>query len=218
MAIGKIEPIRSTTPSTAVSSVASASKNLQNQILMKQQNLKKLSTDSSLSIDEKEKQRQELQKEIEELKRKLEQMRLKQEETKKAEEAKEQKDIEIKEASETQTEKQENHDSAVEASEEHKRETVELSANEVQKMLDTNFVLKEEMVQQGAAYDRENTVRVLSSEIKQDELYGTDTSAKEERLDVIQDKGHFFTDAKYKNKTLENPSLIHLDAQVVIPQ
>ena len=93
MAIGRIEPIRSTTPSTAVTSVASASKTLQNQLLMKQQNLKKLSTDSTLSIDEKEKQRQELQKEIEELKRKLEQMRLKQEETKKAEEAKEQKEV-----------------------------------------------------------------------------------------------------------------------------
>lgn len=218
MAIGRIEPIRSTTPSTAVSSVASASKNLQNQILIKQQNLKKLSTDSSLSIDEKEKQRQELQKEIEELKRKLEQMRLKQEETKKAEESKKRKDLEIEEASETQTEKQENHTSAVEESEEHKHEMTELSANEVQKMLDTNFVLKEEMVQQGAAYDRENTVRILSSEIKQDELYGTDTSAKEERLDTIRDKGSFWTDAKYKAQEPETPPLIHPDVQVVINQ
>lgn len=218
MAIGRIEPIRSTTPSTAVTSVASASKTLQNQLLMKQQNLKKLSTDSTLSIDEKEKQRQELQKEIEELKRKLEQMRLKQEETKKAEEAKEQKDLEIKETSETQTEKQENHTSAVEKSEEHRRETVELSANEVQKMLDANFVLKEEMVQQGVAYDRENTVRILSSEIKQDELYGTDTSSKEERLDIIQDKGSFWTDARYKAQEPETPPLIHPDVQVVIDQ
>ena len=42
--------------------------------------IEKLSSDSNLSINEREKARQELEKEIEALKRKLEQMRLKQEE------------------------------------------------------------------------------------------------------------------------------------------
>ena len=90
MAIEKISRVNSITAPTSMSNVASASKNLQSQLLIKQQNLKKLSTNADLSTEEKEKQRRELQKEIEELKRKLEQMRLKQEETEKAKEAKEQ--------------------------------------------------------------------------------------------------------------------------------
>ena len=96
MAIGKIQPIKSTTPATSVSSVTSASKTLQNQLQLKQQTLKKLSNDSNLTIDEKEKERQELQKEIEALKRKLEQMRLKQEEAQKSEKAEQKKEIPFK--------------------------------------------------------------------------------------------------------------------------
>jgi len=44
MAIGKIEPINSTTPSASVSSVTTASKTLQNQIQMKQQAQKRQGT------------------------------------------------------------------------------------------------------------------------------------------------------------------------------
>lgn len=216
MAIGRIERINPTTPSTAVSSVTSASKNLQNQILMKQQNLKKLSTDSNLSIDEKEKQRQKLQKEIEELKRKLEQMRLKQEETKKEEEAKQQKEVELEKASETKTEKEENYTFAVDKSVEHKQETMELSADEVQKILDTNLFLKEEMVQQGVDYDKKNTVRVRSSEIKQDELHGLDTTEKEEELKELQEKENFWADAKNKQNQTEKQPIVSPDMQVVI--
>lgn len=218
MAIGRIEPISSSTPTTAISNVTSASKNLQNQILLKQQNLKKLSSDSNLSVDEREKQRQELQKEIEELKRKLEQMRLKQEETEKTKEAEQKKELELEKASETQKEKEENNTSAVHKSEEHKRENIELSANEVQKILDTNLFLKEEMVQQGVEYDQQNTMRVLTSEIKQDELYGVDTSSKEEQLKELQEKENFWLDAKYKNQKQETPPLINPDMQVVIGQ
>lgn len=216
MAIGRIERISSATPSTAVSNVTSASKNLQNQILMKQQNLKKLSNDSQLSVDEKEKQRQELQKEIEELKRKLEQMRLKQEEAEKSEEAKQKKEVEVEKASETKTEKEENNASAVHKSEEDKREAMELSANEVQKMLDTNLFLKEEMIQQGVEYDQKNTVRILSSEIRQDELYGFDTTSKEEQLKELQEKENFWVEAKNEDNQSEVPPLINPDMQVVI--
>ena len=216
MAIGKIERINATTPSTAVSSVTSASKNLQSQILMKQQNLKKLSTDSNLSIDEKEKQRQKLQKEIEELKRKLEQMRLKQEETEKAKEAEEQKEVEMEKVSETKTEKEENYTFAVDKSEEHKKEVVELTADEVQKILDTNLFLKEEMVQQGVEYDQKNTVRILSSEIRQDEIHGSDTTEKEEELKELQKKENFWVEAKNNEKQPEKQPIVSPDMQVVI--
>ena len=217
MAIGKIEPIKSTTPTTSVSSVTSASKSLQNQIQMKQQTLKKLSNDSSLSVNEREKERQELEKEIEALKRKLEQMRLKQEEAQKTEQAEQKKEIDLEKVSESQTEKEENNNTAVQKSEEHKKETIEISAEEAQKILDTNLFLKEEMVQQGVEYDKQNNVRVLTAEIKLDEIHGEDTSAKEEQLKELQEKENYWLDAKNKNDKQEPKTLISPDMQVVIP-
>ncbi len=216
MAIGKIEPIKSTTPTTSVSSVTSASKSLQNQIQMKQQTLKKLSNDSSLSINEKEKERQELEKEIEALKRKLEQIHLKQEETQKIQETEQKREVELENVSETQTEKEENNSTAVQKSEEHKKETIEISAEEAQKILDTNLFLKEEMVQQGAEYDQQNNVRVLTAEIKLDELHGEDTTSKEEQLKELQEKENFWLDAKNKDTKQEPQPLVHPDMQVII--
>ena len=216
MAIGKIEPINSTTPSSSVSSVTSASKTLQNQIQMKQQTLKKLSNDSHLSVNEKEKARQELEKEIEALKRKLEQMRLKQEEEQKTEKAEQEKEVELEKTSETKTEKEEQNTTAVQKSEEHKNETREFSAEEAQKILDTNLFLKEEMVQQGVEYDQQNNVRVLTAEIKLDEIHGEDTTAKEEELKELQEKENFWLDAKNKDTKQEPQPLISPDMQVVI--
>lgn len=216
MAIGKIEPIKSTTPTTSVSSVTSATKTLQNQIQMKQQSLKKLSNDSNLSINEKEKARQELEKEIEALKRKLEQMRLKQEEAQKSEKAEQKKELELEKSSETQTEKENNNTTAVQKSEEHKKETIEISAEEAQKILDANLFLKEEMVQQGVEYDQQNNVRVLTAEIKLDGLHGEDTSSKEEQLKELQEKENFWLNAKNKDTKQEPQPLISPDMQVVI--
>lgn len=216
MAIGKIEPIKNTTPTTSVSSTTSASKTLQNQIQMKQQTLKKLSNDSSLSVNEKEKERQELEKEIEALKRKLEHMRLKQEEAQKTEQAEQKKEANLEKVSETQKEKEENNSTAVQKSEEHKKETIEISAEEAQKILDTNLFLKEEMVQQGVEYDKQNNVRVLTAEIKLDEIHGEDTSSKEEQLKELQEKENFWLDAKNKDDKQEQQPLISPDMQVVI--
>lgn len=217
MAIGKIQPIKSTTPATSVSSVTSASKTLQNQLQLKQQMLKKLSNDSNLTIDEKEKERQELQKEIEALKRKLEQMRLKQEEAQKSEKAEQKKETELEKVSKTQTEKEENNATAVQKSEEHKKETIEISAEEAQKILDTNLFLKEEMVQQGVEYDQQNNVRVLTAEIKLDEIHGENTSSKEEQLKELQEKENFWLDAKNNKEKEQKPQpLISPDMQVVI--
>ena len=216
MAIEKIARISSTTPTTAVSSTTNISKNLQNQLQMKQQTLKKLSTDSTLSTDEKQKQRLELEKEIEALKRRLEQMRLKQEDEKKAAEAEEKKEIELEKTSETKTEKEENNDNAVKEAEEHKKETIEFSAKDAQKLLDANFYLKEEMVQQGVEYDQQNNVRVLNSEIKQDELHETDTTLKEEQLEDVQKRQKFWIENQKQENKQEQKPLISPDMQVVI--
>ena len=216
MAIGKIARISNTTPASAVSSATNTSKTLQNQLQMKQQTLKKLSTDSTLSIDEKQKERQELEKEIEALKRRLEQMRLKQEDEKKATEAEEKKEIELEKTSETKTEKEENNEDAVKKSEEHKKETTEFSAKDAQKILDANFFLKEEMVQQGVEYDQQNTVRVLDAEIKLDELHGADTALKEEQIEDIQKREKFWIDNKNKENEQAQKPLISPDMQVVV--
>ena len=216
MAIGKIEPVNTTTPVTSVSNATNTSKNLQNQIQLKQQSLKELSNDSSLSISEKEKTRQKIEKEIEALERKLEQLRLRQEDAKKSEEAKQKKEADLEKVSETQTEKEENHTSAVQKIEENKKETVDLSAKEVQKMLDTNLFLKNEMIQQGVEYDQQNNVRVLTAEIKLDELHGEDTSEKEEQLKEMQEKEKLWRDAQNKKTQQEPQPLIHPDMQVVI--
>lgn len=216
MAIGKIEPINTTTSVASTQTVNSTSKNLQNQIQLKQQSLNELSKDASLSASEKEKARQKIEKEIEALERKLEQMRLRQEEAKKSEEAKQKKEADLEKVSETQTEKEENNTSAVKKIDEHKKETVELSAKEVQKMLDTNLFLKDEMVQQGVEYDQKNNVRVLTAEIKLDELHGEDTSEKEEQLKEMQEKEKLWRDAQNKNTKQEPQPLVHPDMQVVI--
>ena len=216
MAIGKIEPINTTTSVASTQTVNSTSKNLQNQIQLKQQSLNELSKDASLSASEKEKARQKIEKEIEALERKLEQMRLRQEEAKKSEEAKQKKEADLEKVSETQTEKEENNTSAVQKIDEHKKETVELSAKEVQKMLDTNLFLKDEMVQQGVEYDQENNVRVLTAEIKLDELHGEDTSEKEEQLKEMQEKEKLWRDVQNKNTKQEPQPLVHPDMQVVI--
>ena len=101
MTIGKMNKISDIATSTQASGNSNASKTLESQLLVKQQNLRKLSTDSRLSVEEKEKQRQELQNEIEELKRKMEMLQLKSEETKSAKEVerikKEEHDISIEE-------------------------------------------------------------------------------------------------------------------------
>ena len=194
MAIGRVQRITNTTPSAAVSSITNTSKSLQNQLQIKQQNLKKLSTDSHMSIDEKEKERQELQKEIEELKRKLEQMRLKQEEQEKTEKSEQKKEINLEEAAKTESEKAENETNSVKATEEEKLERKELSASEVQQMLDSNIALKEDMVQQGVQYDLENNMRVLSSEIKQDERREVDTSSKKEDKKELRDRENFWVE------------------------
>jgi len=213
MAIEKINRINNV---AAPATVSNTSKNLQTQLMMKQQNLNKLANDSKLGADEKEKKLQELQKEIEELKRRLAQMRRNQEEAEKAAKAKQTQDIDLEKAAETESQKEENNTSAVEKTEEVKKERVELSAKEVQEMLDTKFELKQEMIQQGAEYDKQNTIRVLSSEIKQDEIYGTNTTSKEAELKELQTKENFWVEAQNEAKQPEVTPLINPDMKVIL--
>lgn len=216
MAIGKVNRVNNISASTPVSNTTSISKNLQNQILAKQQNLKKLSTDSQLSVEEKEKQRQELQKEIEELERKLEQIQLKSKEAEKMEKEVEkvESEDEIEKAAE---EKEYNREVfASKEKEDNQKNKEPIPVEDVQKILHHNLILKDEMVQQGVAYDKENTVRILLAEINQDEIRGLDTSAKEEEIKEIREKEIFWRDVKNKNNEIEKSKIVNPDMQVVI--
>lgn len=213
MAVGKVSAINNITGTTAVQNVTSTSKNLQNQLLAKQQNLKKITTDSTLSLEEREKQRQKLEKEIEELKRRLEQIQLKAKEAEKSEKEIEEVESE-KEVEETKEEKKEDVSAFVKEEEIKKQE--QIPAEDVQKILHHNLYLKDEMVEQGVAYDKENTVRLLYAEIHQDEIRGMDTSSKEEDVKELQEKENFWEESKNKKLEDEKSKVINPDMQVVI--
>ena len=74
MAINKVSfniAIPNTTSSTGSTAMDSESKSLQNQLTIEQRRLKKLSSDSEMSAEEKAKELQEIQRQIAELNRKL---------------------------------------------------------------------------------------------------------------------------------------------------
>lgn len=214
MAVGKVGRINNISGTTQVSNISSTSKNLQSQLLAKQQNLKKLSTDSSLSLEEKEKQRQKLEKEIEELKRRLEKMRLEAKEAEKTEEEIEKVESE-KKVEETKEEKEVGKTDFMKKEEEHKIQE-QIPVEDVQKILHHNLYLKDEMVEQGVAYDKENTIRLISSEMNQDELRGLDTSSKEEQVKEIREKEIFWEDVKKEKTTEQKAPIVSPDMQVVI--
>ena len=161
-------------------------------------------------------------KEIEMLERKLEQLRQKQEEEKSAEKAKENKEVEAKEVGKTEAEKEVTNKTsekeATQQDQEHKTEIKELSLDDVKEILDNNFTLKETMIEQGAAYDKENYVRQLTSEINQDQLLGSDTTSKEAELETLLTQENHWQNAKANQaKSEQEPApLIHPDAQVSI--
>ena len=220
MEIGSIQRISAMAPSSSVISATATSKTLQSQLQMKQQNLKNLSYDTSLSKEEKAKQEQAYKKEIEELKRKLEQLRQKQEKEEDLEKVKENTKAESKKIDKAESQKEvcdeDSENNAVLQNNKKNLEIKELSLDEVQKILDDNFALKETMIEQGAAYDKENYVRRLTAEIKQDQLLNADTSSKEAQLEKLLTQENHWQNAKTKQTTAEPAPIIHPDIQVSI--
>lgn len=219
MNVGKItsnqvNPIPVTNTTTATSN----SKNIQNQITSKQQHLSRLSSDAKLNAQEKEKKRREIQKEIDELNRKLELARMKQEEAdkkaakehQKADAQKEQLITEINDKStettklysdKTKTEKVSDEKQTNEAKEietEKKQKQIDMAIEDVQKMLSADYELQKELSQKHVDDQIDSTVKVIKSEIKQDQFYETDTSHKEAELETIQAKENFWTEEAQK--------------------
>ena len=216
MTIGKMNQISDMATSMQASGNSNASKTLESQLLVKQQNLRKLSTDSRLSVEEKEKQRQELQNEIEELKRKMEMLQLKSKETESGEEVerikKEEHDISIEEKEDEEATKV----SIKEEDEQEKQEAASLE--DVQKMFQQNILLKDEMLQQEADNGKKNTIRIKESEIHQDEIFGSDITSKRKQLKAFQEKENFWISAKNEKAKQENIATVSPDVKVIISE
>ena len=172
--------------SAPVSLTDTETKSIQNQITGKQQNLNRLSSDSEMSAEEKAKERQEIQKQIAELNRKLRMLRMeKKEEAKESEKEQEQKTALKDERTEEVTE-----DESAKGIEKQQEKPNSLPQN-IQKMLESGTLLQKERIQQTTDHKKELTEEILETEIKLDELYGTDTSAKREQLSSLMKKDFF---------------------------
>lgn len=192
MAINSVG-LNNTTPGVTPSSISptdSETKSIQNEITSQSQRLNRLSSDSEMSAEEKAKKRQEIQKEIAELNRKLRMLRMQQkEDDKKAQEEQEAKTSVIKEQiAETSKEETENKSSENGLKDSEKEDALEqfektsIPPQNIKKLLESGTLLQKERIQQSVFHKETSAENILEAEIKSDKLYGTDTSAKEEKL------------------------------------
>ncbi len=166
-------------------------KNILNQITSRQQSLNRLSSDSKISAEEKAKERQEIQKQIAELNRKLRMLRLeKKEEVKEAQKEQEQKAALEEGTKKSFLEKESGESDNVEKEKEDLQK-INISPQDVQKLLEAGTVLQKERIQQSVEQKREGVENVLESEMAMDKLYGSDISVKEEKLYSFRKKKIF---------------------------
>jgi len=233
------------TPTATNTAGNSSTKNLQTEITSKQQHLKQISSDNSITATEKEEKRRELQKEIDELNRELAQKKLEQREKAK-EAAKEQEQAaarkaellkkststnELKEglsqisSKETEMGKSTETRQDIEKADALKdnQKKADMSVKEIQHILSADYLIQKERVQEQVDMKKESTINVLESEINQDKIYGTDTTKKEAELDALRSKENFWSDAQktqesQKKTTEQTQRAINADAKIVIDQ
>lgn len=197
MAINNVtlnKSVQSVTTAT-VSAAEKERENLQQQIAGKEQRLNRLSTDSKMTAEEKEKERQEVQKQIQELNRKLRLLQMeKKEEAQKAAKEKEQ---ELRVAEQQKPEEKEN---AVDPIEEMEKRNLQL--DNIHKILASDAVIQQNLVQESVSKRQEGKIRVLENEIKSDGLYGTDTTAKQKELSALTRQKKLEIEPKEQGKKL----------------
>lgn len=221
MAINPVEKINSTMPVTQVQQTPAQDKNLQSQIVVEQQRLKRVSSDDDMTASEKEQKRREIQKEIDELNRKL-----KEEETRKkeaaAEAAKKQEQEEALKKEELQEKinpaKQTKTEAAIELSKEKEinlqEKHIDMSVKDIQQMLSAEYFIQKERIQEHVDMEIQSTIQVLKSEISQDKLYGADTTKKEAELKALQEKENFWTNASIEAKTKQTQDSDQMKSQI----
>ena len=180
-----LDKVSSNIASSVISSTDTETKNILNQITSKQQSLNRLSSESEMSAEEKAKERQEIQKQIAELNRKLRMIRMeKKEEAKEAEKEQEQKAAFIENQKKELSRKESDTDNSSETLKEQ-QEKMNVSPQNIQKILEAETILQKEHIQQNVIRDKEAIESVMGTEIKADRLYGTDTSVKEKQLSSL---------------------------------
>ena len=219
-----IQPV-SSVPAVSKISVDSNTRTIQTQINSKQQHMKKISSDDTITATEKEEKRRQLQKEIDELNRKLELKKQEQEE--KAKEATRKQEQEAMQKAEflkedtlkkisTSDHEQKKLDSEQKPKENDVKpekkepEHVDMPVKEIQKMLSAEYLVQKEQMQKQVDTKADNTIQVVKSEIAQDQRYGSDTTKKESELETLQQKQNFWSDAQKQEKATinQNPKVI----------
>lgn len=149
----------------------SESKEVQNQISSAQKKLKELASDHQLNEEEKAKKRKEIQQQIAELNKQLKQHQM-----------------------ELRREKEKEKASNVPEEEEEKRSFEEeagakgAAQNGIKAIISANSAISHAKAQGNLALSMEGRVRVLQSEISQDERYGKDTGQKQRELKKLEQK------------------------------
>lgn len=171
--------------SVAISPIDTETKNIMNQITNRQQSLNRLSSDSEMPAEEKAKERQEIQKQIAELNRKLRMLRMeKKEEAEEIEKEQKQKTASEENAKEKVSQVEAEKISLVTDTEKQQGKNT-VSPQNIKKILESGSVLQKERIQQKVEQKEEAIQNVLEAEIKADELYGTDSTVKKEKLRVL---------------------------------
>jgi len=162
---------------------------LKNQIAGKEQRLNRLSSDSQMTAEEKAKERQEVQKQIQELNRKLRLLQMEKEEE--AREAAKEKAQQLQAKESDKTEVKESEEKRIDGVE---KENPQLE--NIQKVLVSDSAIQQSRIQESVTGRQDAKIRVLETEIKLDKLYGTDTSAKQEKLSELSRKKRFEIEPK----------------------
>lgn len=237
-----ISPV-SVAPTVTNTNTSNDTKNIQSQITSKQQSLKKISSDDTITATEKEEKRREIQKEIDELHRKLELKKQEQEEkakeaAKKQEQAATLRENALKqttsddttaatkpdESSTTPIEKTKRPDTAPqdtdkEAIEKAEEKPVDMSVKDIHQMLSADYLVQKERVQEQVDVERKNAINVMEAEIAQDKIYGTDTTRKEAELKSLQEKENFWSNTqKQESEHTKVQTAMNASAKVVVDQ
>ena len=210
------------TVSTNSLSVASAeSKTLQTQITGKQQSLNKLTADAEMTVSEKEKERRKIKQEIAELNRKLRQEQLKeQEDSRELKKEQEKKKI-IKEEllQELNPKKEDTSASSSESQEDIAQEdtsaTTDIPVVTLKNVLSADSSIKLSKVEEQVSRNADGRQDILAAEIKSDELYGMDTSSKQEELSAMRRHKPFMIESLHKKEDSSVPTM-DLGAKIII--
>lgn len=210
------------TVSTNSLSVASAeSKTLQTQIAGKQQSLNKLTSDAKMTVSEKEKERRKINQEIAELNRKLRQEQLKeQEDSRELKKEQEKKKI-IKEEllQELNPKKEDTPASSSESQEDIAQEdtsaTTDIPVVTLKNVLSADSSIKLSKVEEQVSRNADGRQDILAAEIKSDELYGMDTSSKQEELSAMRRHKPFMIESLHKKEDSSVPTM-DLGAKIII--